>query len=248
MYEQSEEPILAEPKAPLPLYRQLASALRTRIAAGQYPVGQKVPTEHELSRSYNVSRATVRNAIQLLSTEGLLKSRAGVGTIVIRAQAPVRSAMLRGLTDDLRVQGVATNARTMSARFITASPAIREKLELPRDERVLHLVRVRDIVGSPFAIINNYIPESVGLDPKDDFSGSLYQLIERKRQLHIIYGEDTIGARLPNDGECELLQISSAAPILWIRRTAFVEFDRPVEYVDCAIRSDLYEYNVTLSR
>jgi GntR family transcriptional regulator len=171
-----------------------------------------------------------------------------VGTLVIRARKGVRGAKLRGLTEDLRSQGVATTARTLSAALEIPTPAIRSKLKLYRDERVLHLLRLRDIAGSPFALLSSYVPESLGLTPDEDFSGPLYEIIERSHRLHIIYGEDSISARLPNAQEAELLQIKPSAPILAVRRTAFVEFDRPVEYVEGAIRSDLYEYNVTLNR
>ncbi|RUT31253.1 GntR family transcriptional regulator [Arsenicitalea aurantiaca] len=232
----------------LPLYQQVESVLRKQIQSGHYAVGTIIPTEHELTRAFGVSRATVRNAIRSLTQDGFVKSKPGVGTLVIRSQKQVRAATLRGLTEDLRLRGVATRARTLKAEFEVATPAVRAKLELYKDERVLHLLRLREIAGSPFALIRSFVPESVGLTPDDDFSGPLYETIERSHRLHIIYGEDAIGVRAPTEREAELLQIERTTPILAIRRTAFVEYDRPIEYVECSIRSDLYEYNVTLSR
>ncbi len=236
------------PRSRLALYLQIATTIRGMIRSGQYAVGTIIPTEHELARNFGVSRATIRNAIGKLTEEGLLKSKAGVGTLVIRAQAPVRTSAMRGLTEDLRTHGVATRARTIDAALEIPTPAVRARLKLRKEERVLHLLRLREIAGSPFALIESYVPESVGLKPDDDFSGPLYELIERSHQLHIVYGEDAIGARVASPRETELLQVPAHTPILTIRRTAFVEFDRPIEYVECAIRSDLYEYNITLSR
>lgn len=231
-----------------PLHRQLASVIRGRIISGQFPVGTTIPTEKMLAQTFNVSRSTVRQAIKSLRTEGLLKAKTGVGTLVIRAHAPVKSATLRGLTEELRLQGIATQARTLSAKFEIAAPAIREALELRHEERVLHLVRVRDIAGAPLALLNSYIPKSVGLTPDENFSGPLYELVERSHRLHILYGKDVIGARVANPKERELLKISDDTPVLTIRRTAYLEFDRPIEFVEATIRADLYEYNVTLSR
>jgi GntR family transcriptional regulator len=230
------------------LYQQVEIVLREKIQSGQYPIGTTIPTEQQLMASFNVSRSTIRSALKALSDDGLIKPRAGVGSLVIRAQKEARGTRLRGLTEELRMQGVATSARTLSATFQVPSPAIRAKLKLYSDERVLHLRRLRDIAGSPFALLNSYVPESLGLTPDEDFSGPLYEVIERSQRLHIIYGEDAIGARLPTAQEIDLLQITASAPVLTIRRTAFVEFDRPIEYVESAIRSDLYEYNVTLNR
>jgi len=231
-----------------PLHEQVGFVLREQIQSGQYAIGSTLPTEHELAATFGVSRATIRSALKSLTSDGLIKSKAGVGAVVIRASNEVRGTKLRGLTEDLRRQGIATDARTLLARFEVPTASVRARLRLYPDERVLHLKRLRDIAGSPFAILDSYVPESLGLTPDEDFSGPLYQLIERSHRLHIIYGEDTIGARLPTAAEAEHLQIAPTLPILAVRRTAFVEFDRAVEYVEGAIRSDLYEYNVTLNR
>lgn len=231
-----------------PLYHQVRELLRGQIESGQLPVGETLPTEMELKKTFNISRSTVRNAIQDLVNEGLIRAKPGVGTVVIRSRPEKKQSMLRGLTEDLRRQGVSSKAFVLKAELIEPTPLLRDQLQLPRGERVLHLARLRKIAATPFALLNSYVPESVGIGPNEDFSGPLYELIERSHNLYIIYGKDTISARAARAVEAEVLSIELDTPILCIRRTAFIEHDRPIEYVEAAIRSDLYEYHVTLPR
>ena len=231
-----------------PLYQQVRELLRRQIESGQVAVGDTLPTEMVLKETFGVSRSTIRNAIQDLVGEGLLRAKPGVGTVVIRARPEKKQSMLRSLTEDLRRQGVSSQASVLKAELVEPTPSIRDQLQLLRGERVLHLTRLRKIAATPFALLNSYVPEAVGIGPDEDFSGPLYELIERSHRLYIIYGKDTVGARGARDEEAKALGVEPGAPILFIRRTAFIEHDRPIEYVEAAIRSDLYEYQVTLPR
>jgi GntR family transcriptional regulator len=74
----------------VPRYLQVASALRRRIRDGRWAVGEKIATLEELEREFNVARVTVRQAIELLQSEGLLKSHQGRGTFVTKAVAHER--------------------------------------------------------------------------------------------------------------------------------------------------------------
>jgi GntR family transcriptional regulator len=232
----------------LPIYLHVASALSSQIASGRYGVGEVLPSEHELCKSFGVSRATVRSALRSLSDIGLVKARAGIGTAVIRAREDRRDASLQGITEDLRQKGIATTTRTLSLGFEVPSEALRANLKLMDDERVLHHVRLRSMVAAPFGISHAYIPESVGLTPDDDFSQPVFDLIEKSRRHAILYGEDVVRARMPTPDEADLLDIGEPMPVMAIRRTVFVAFDRPVAQVDWAIRSDFYDYHITLKR
>ena len=70
------------PNRSIPLYYQLEHILRTQIESGEAVPGQRLPTEQELSRQYHISRATVRQALAALVSEGLLYRRQGKGTFV----------------------------------------------------------------------------------------------------------------------------------------------------------------------
>src|SRR5260221_13711562 len=68
--------------ASVPRYAQIATSLRGRIAAGEYPPGARIPSEHELAARFNVGRPTVRQATEMLVRERVLDRRRGSGTYV----------------------------------------------------------------------------------------------------------------------------------------------------------------------
>jgi GntR family transcriptional regulator len=78
----------------IPRYLQVATALRQRIHSGQWAVGGKIATLEQLEHEFRVARVTIRQAVDLLQQEGLLKSEQGRGTFVTRSQAPVRWVQL----------------------------------------------------------------------------------------------------------------------------------------------------------
>jgi GntR family transcriptional regulator len=65
-----------------PLYQQLASILRVKIEAGEYPAGRAIPSENRLMQEYEVARDTARKAIRLLADEGLVEIVRGRGVYV----------------------------------------------------------------------------------------------------------------------------------------------------------------------
>lgn len=233
----------------VPVYKQLREMLRTQIETGQLPVGATLPPEVELASTFGVSRATMRNALLDLVEDGLLKRKPGTGTVVIRSRPEEHRSFFRGLTEDLRLRGIATSATLLNAEMITPSQAIADHLKLTRGESALRLTRLRNIAGGvPLGLLYSYVPAWVGIQPDDDFTRPLYELVEAGGNLHIIYGHDIIGAATSTAEQSELLEVPMGAPLLSVRRTTFVEYERPVEYVQAYLRSDLYEYHVVLPR
>jgi DNA-binding GntR family transcriptional regulator len=95
----------------LPRYRQLTATLRDSIVSGEYPVGSLLPTEIEISRNFGVSRHTVRDALRILSSAGLIQRRRRVGTIV--------------------------TAHSESAEFVQPLPGFDELMQYGREVRVI---------------------------------------------------------------------------------------------------------------
>lgn len=102
------------------LYAKIASVMRTQITQGELHIGQQLPSIEQLSAQYNVAAVTIRRAISILVTEGLLSSSRGRGTFVISQGAEE--------SDFPRIYS------TARARFMEATMLHRESgVELPRD-------------------------------------------------------------------------------------------------------------------
>lgn len=231
-----------------PVYKQLRELLREQIESGHTPVGSTLPPEVSLAKSFGVSRATIRRAILDLTEEGLLKRKPRVGTVVIRSRVDERRSWFRGITEDLRSRGISSTVEVLDSRQMMADGAVLDELKLSSGDEVLKLVRLRKIAGIPLALTRSYIPGWVGISLAADFSRPLYELIEGAGHLHITHGQDVLGATAADAELADTLGIEVGTPLMRVRRTTFVDHNRPVEFVISLIRSDLYEYHVTLPR
>jgi GntR family transcriptional regulator len=100
--------------SPIPLYRQLADVLLTRIRAGEYPAGSKIPSEPQLSRDFRIGRPTVRQATDLLIRRRRLERRRGSGTFVVEPPEQVDLLSLAGTMASFEKTGL--DVRTVLLR------------------------------------------------------------------------------------------------------------------------------------
>lgn len=141
-------------------YRQLASVLRHKIVSGEYPIGQQLPTVESLARTYGIAKVTVRQAMALLSDDGLVSSQRGRGTHVIkRPSGP--GERLRSAINDASVGASAD----LEIRILQKQ----KNAELPPEllkygKAVDHYVMLRKLHahdGVPFCLIEMYVAASV---------------------------------------------------------------------------------------
>ncbi|MBG0831952.1 GntR family transcriptional regulator [Planomonospora sp. ID67723] len=133
-----------------PRYRAIADDLTHKIKSGHYRAGEALPAQRELSAFYGVTMMTLRQALQVLSGEGLIVQRAGRGTYVTPASAQYPLDTLRSLGDDLRRQGYPLRTEVLSAAIRQAPRSLTRLLgDAPADPRALRLARVRHLLGRP---------------------------------------------------------------------------------------------------
>ena len=109
---------MLNPQSPEPLYKQLASELASRIATGQYACSERIPSEPELAKLYNIGRPTVRQATDLLVQRGLIERRRGAGTFVKVLEPQVSLFDWGGTTAAFEKSGLAF--RTVLLQRVTA--------------------------------------------------------------------------------------------------------------------------------
>lgn len=231
-----------------PLYKEVESVLRSQVMSGRRAVGSKLPTENELCEIFNVSRDTVRKALRSLKDLGLVKAVPGVGTMVVRSRPNLHVDTLQPLSEPLRAAGLSLDVEVLDVHLAVPDEAVRGHLKLAPGEKALRVRRTHMIAGRPFSVTTYNVPEWVGIGLDADFTGTIYELVEEAGKSLIDYGTDQISARMPTEEEKRLLAMPDNLPILLVRRTAYTDLDRAVQYLEAAVRSDLYEYAVTLPR
>src|ERR1700747_3027147 len=142
---------------PSPLYAKIEETIATEIAEGEYPPGDQLPTEDELLQRLEVSRITVRRAIQNLVHRGLLEIRRGRGTFVAEPHIEAELTKLSGFVEDMNAAGRRASARVVSQGVVPATARIAERLQLARGTRVMRIERVRLADGVPVSFDETYL-------------------------------------------------------------------------------------------
>ena len=237
-----------DPTSPVPLYYQLQELLEHEIESGALRPGNSLPTEKQLGDLYQVSRTTVRQAIDGLALKGLVIKRQGKGTFVARRKVHEELPKLRSFTEEMRARGLTPTTRVVSVKHIRPPEHISQLLELQDDEGALQVRRLRFVENTPILITTSYLPGRLHVSLTEDFSDSLYALLERRYNVKIQSGENIIEATVAGEAEASLLKIRRGSPLLAIRRLALDPDGRPVEYVEGFYRGDRYQYVVKLAR
>ena len=147
-----------------PKYLRIYAELRDRITSGQWPAGSPLPPQRDLAGEFGVSIMTLRQALQLLTDDGLVAARHGSGTYVA-ARYEYDLGHLRSFAADLAAQGAEISTRLLATQVITPPAEVGARLGGPA--QVLQLRRLRLAAGRPLIVQTSYLPLPLagGLDP-----------------------------------------------------------------------------------
>ncbi|CAL9617456.1 GntR family transcriptional regulator [Streptomyces sp. enrichment culture] len=231
--------------SPVPLYHQLARQLEAAIERGALAPGVLLGNEIDLSARLGLSRPTVRQALQSLVDKGLLVRRRGVGTQVVHRQVK-RPLELTSLYDDLAAAGQQPATRVLRNDTVPAPADAAAALGLPEGADVTLLERLRTTHASPVAYLRNYLPPGLlDLDTDRLEATGLYRML-RCAGIVLRSAHQSVGARCATAEEALLLAEREGAALLTMRRTAYDDTGRPVEYGAHIYRASRYAFDFQL--
>lgn len=230
-----------------PLYEQLAAILREQVRQGELKPGDALPTEAELGAQFKVSRITVRQAVLMLTREGLIYRKRGKGSFVCNPKIVQPLIMLRSFSDEIRILGHQPGVKLLRHRIMDAPPDVAEPLGLAAGDQVLEVVRLRLADGEALSVNFSYLPVALAgpLTADDLAAGSLYQSIGRKVGK-IVRGREMFTATAASVEEARHLDVREGEPLLRLVRTAYLAGGEPVEFVRADFRPDRYEIYIEL--
>ncbi len=229
-----------------PRYRQVAQALRADIVAGNFNAGDALPTEMSLCDRYGISRHTAREALRLLSEDGLIERRQGAGSIVADRTAPVFSSPTGDFESILQYAREATFALLSSA---------------PTDEKTLAAFglegRYRSFTGtrriddeSPLAlntifIAEQFAPTDAAIDRLDE---SVSEWIERHHRVRIEQVTQRMDAVSLDASAAETLAVVAGSPALRTLRR-YHDAARNIIMLSLSLHpAGRFEYTMNLTR
>jgi len=207
----------------MPLYAQLKDELADRIKRGTMSVGSQIQTEPELMKQYGVGRATVREAVALLVSEGYLVKRQGIGTFVCNLQPSMGFEPLISLTASLRARGVnQRNFVAVNEKFVPG-PELLTQLKWSARETCTHVRRIRYAESAPIAVEDSWFShEFQDVGEKFDLTGSLSRIIIEDLKVDIARIDQVVVPRLPSSEEKALLELQGDARVLQMDRWIYI--------------------------
>lgn len=240
-------------KSILPLYEQIKKHILLLIENGLLHSGDKLPSEMELIKQFEVSRVTVRRALQELSHEERIISVPGKGSYVLKPKIEPLTA-LTSFSENMRAQGYIPSYDKARILFEIASPSIADHLQLKHNSKVIHINRLMLADELPMAIQDAYLPYSIYeqnptfFRPEILTNISMYKVLELELGIKLVKAEEWVDASKAKLEQAETLSINQDDSILVIKRLTYSVNDKPIEYVKLVFPANRYRYKVILYR
>lgn len=235
----------------VPVYYQIKQRLKERIINGEFGLSEKIPSENQFAKEFNVSRLTVRQATSQLIQEGFLRASRGKGTFVTNDKSLIESFSLEftGFMDDLFYHVSKTKTKTVEISRTKIPKHISDKVKFHQDPEEITLIkRIRFKGDKCIAYTINYLPLEFGerIKEEDLLKKPLLQIMEQDLGVKFAEAFQTIEASFADQEIALKLGVASGVPILLVERTMYTKNRKPVEFVKSYYRGDLYKYIVRL--
>jgi GntR family transcriptional regulator len=228
----------------VPLYVQIADSLLDRIESGRLLPGDRLPPERELSDGLGVNRLTLRRALRVLESQGLLIRRQGSGTYVADPKIERQAGRLISFTRGMERQGFSPGAHVVRLEERPVEASLAAVLHLPMYAPVYDLLRLRLLNDIP-AMLEHYVmsvrrfPELARFDLEHR---SMYEVMETEYGVSIRRAKQSLEPVVASEFEADLLDVSPGAPLMMERRLAYDQDDQPVEHGRDLYRGDRFRF------
>ncbi|WP_395317886.1 GntR family transcriptional regulator [Fructilactobacillus frigidiflavus] len=227
----------------LPVYIQIHNDLKQKIEAGSWQVGTRIPSERKLAETYHVSRMTLRQAVQTLIDEGLLRRAIGSGTFVTNQKVQEHMSGISSFTETMEAVGKVPSSKTLSYKIIEPTFKESQALELKANERVLRMERLRFGDGEPICLETTTVSaELIKGMPQVDVTESFYRSLAEQKGIIPANAKQYISAILASPRIAEMLDIKAGDPILKLKQISYLKNQKPFEFVETQYVAQRFEF------
>lgn len=251
-----------------PMYLRIADDLRRQIEAKELRPGEQLPTELELRQQYEASRNTVRDAIKLLVSNGLVETRPGQGTYVVEKMDPFVTTLSAdpgtgapggdggAYLSEVSEQNREASASPPQVGIQKAAGLISARLRIPEGTSVISRHQQRFIDGTPWSMQTSYYPMdfaargAVRLLGADDITEGIAQYLADALGMKQVGYRDWITVRVPNSTEADFLKIPTdgRVPVFELLRVAFDQTGTPVRVTVTIFPTDRNQFIVNVGQ
>ncbi len=232
----------------IPLRYQIKDFLIDLLRRDKYQAGDKIPTESELADMLDVSRATLREGLHLLEEERVIRAKHGSGRYLLSLPEDLEFEVtrLQSVTEMLSGFGISVATKVIDVKHLQADNEIAWQLQLEEGSPVIAIERVRYAMEKPIIysidmIAEDYIGENWS---KEDFEGSLLNILEGKFGIFLDYSIATIKAVTSKDVIPPEIEIDPNVPWIVLIQTNFNQVGEPIIYSKDYHRADEVSFKV----
>lgn len=232
-----------------PKYYMLKKYLVEKINQEEYKANDMIPSERHLTQMHNVSRITVRRAIEDMVNEGYLYKVQGKGTFVKTDKYSQDLISITSCTQDVINLGMKPSRKAISYEILKSDKKRQKSLEILDNDDVFRLERVYYADKSPINHTVAYLPYKYfpGIENHDFENESLYKILEEKYNVKITKAVRTVEARLATGEIAKYLSLQSGIPVLLFGCVTYGEVNGkevPIENFQCSYRSDRFKFYI----
>lgn len=215
-------------------YELVANNIKKQIISKYYAKGHILPDQQTLAHDFNVSKITIKNALDILANEGFVLKTSGFGTVVIGPSTLITdkdapASNFEGLTTQEGADRVSSRVIKFDLEF--PNDKVKKNLNLNGEEPVYHIIRLRLLDKAPFILENTYMP--VNLVPgltQSVLESSIYAFIRDSLHLKFAGIARNIQARQAGSLDISYLNVTEDTPILEVEQIVWLVNGTPIEY------------------
>lgn len=231
------------------IVQQVHDALVDLLQKEEYTAGSSIPSEQELAERFEVSRATVREALKGLVQAGLLDCRHGKGYFVLSQEAMIHKPItqLQSVTELMTEFGYDVENRVLRVSEEAPSPQARRELLLDEGQTVIRLERVRISRGEPLIYSVDMFPRTFISGPwqEQDWTGSLFSLFAAHSQIHVASSRTTMHAATLPPELCATIGVSANTAWFCMEQVNITKAGKPVLFSQDYHRGEYFKFYVT---
>lgn len=234
----------------LSLYHQLYQHLRDRIIKGEWKPGDLFPKDADLEAEYQVSRITVRQALDLLVNENLVIRQRGKGSFVSNPINKTHAHNSFSFSEEMQRRDLTPATRVIDTLTAPVSALTAAQLQMEVGDELAIINRIRLANDEPQCLEQNFLVHQYcpGILTYDFNKKSLSSVLEEHYHIKLTKAHQTISAIIPTKEVAKQLAMFKNQPVLYVERIIYSQANIPVEYRRLYYRADRFSLQSEIHR
>lgn len=230
-------------KSEIPLYQQLAHSIKKVVDEQKLKENDKIPAENEFCKIYDLSRTTVRQALDILEKDGYIYKLRGKGSYVSTPKIYQNRSSFSKFYDDMRSLGKVPVSKIISLKIKVADAYVREKMQLEENEMLCQIKWIRYGNNEPliYETINLNYKLVDGIEMKELTDKKLYDILSEEYGIKMTHGKELFYPCKLDINEAKNLGLKENDLGMKVERVVFQGKD-VVEYTTSTVRGDRFIY------